>query len=134
MVQYSNMSTLALKQLALMYASSNEKTSKKFRSKNNEYKVVSTMDSVIGRYTPYFTREFRMDVDNFYKLHNILKDKMKETFGKSNRFKTSTYFIPTIIRLSIAIRFFAGGDPVDLCVVHQVSRSSVYDSVWGVVD
>ena len=38
------------------------------------------------------------------------------------------------MRLSIAIRFFAGGDPLDILQTHGVSLKSVYTSLWGVID
>ena len=42
--------------------------------------------------------------------------------------------IPTELKLSIAIRYFAGGDPYDLMISHGVSLTSVYACVWQVVD
>ena len=38
------------------------------------------------------------------------------------------------MRLSLAIRFFAGADPYDLMITHGVSYISVFYAVWGVVD
>ena len=38
------------------------------------------------------------------------------------------------MRLSIAIRFFVGGDPLDILQTHGVSLKSVYTSLWGVID
>ena len=34
----------------------------------------------------------------------------------------------------MAIRFFAGGDPYDIMVIHGVSYMSVFNAVWGIVD
>jgi len=45
-----------------------------------------------------------------------------------------TYYIKTEIRLSIALRYFAGGSVYDIMVSHGVSAASVFLSVWGVVD
>ena len=50
---------------------------------------------------------------------------------KANR---SRYLIDTKTRLSIAIRFFAGADPCDVMQVHDVSLTSVYYTVWGVIE
>ena len=47
---------------------------------------------------------------------------------------TSKYLIDTTMRLSIAIRFFAGADPIDLMLIHEVGLVSVYYSVWCVID
>ena len=38
------------------------------------------------------------------------------------------------MRLSIAIRIFVGGDPLDILQTHGVSLKSVYTSLWGVID
>ena len=42
--------------------------------------------------------------------------------------------ISSVVRLSIAIQFFAGRDPYDVSVVHGISHKEVYRSVWRVVD
>ena len=34
----------------------------------------------------------------------------------------------------MALRYFAGGDPVDICCVYKVTRALVYQSAWLVVD
>ena len=44
------------------------------------------------------------------------------------------YLISSKIRLSIALRYFAGGSPYDIMLTHGVSYCSVFSSVWGVVD
>ncbi len=42
--------------------------------------------------------------------------------------------ICTSTRLSAAIRYFAGGDPIDIALVHGISHSAVFVSVWIVVN
>ena len=42
--------------------------------------------------------------------------------------------IKTSIRLSAALRYFAGGDPLDIAIVHGIARSEVFTSVWAVVN
>ena len=42
--------------------------------------------------------------------------------------------LPPEMRLSIALRYFAGGDPYDIMLVHGVSHAEIYRSVWKVVD
>ena len=42
--------------------------------------------------------------------------------------------IPSETKLSVALRFFAGGDPLDIMVTHGISQTSVYRCVWAVVD
>jgi hypothetical protein len=42
--------------------------------------------------------------------------------------------IDTPLRLSMALRYFAGGNPYDVSLVHGVAPRDVYNSVWIVVD
>ena len=42
--------------------------------------------------------------------------------------------ISMTLRLSIAIRYFAGGSPFDLMTSHGVGYSDVYRSIWIIVD
>ena len=85
-----------------------------------------------------FRRIYRMSRQSFYKLHEMLEPKLNEIFfpkggGKRKPGKCS-YLIDTKTRLSIALRFFAGADPVDLMQIHDVGLVSVYYSVWCVID
>lgn len=85
-----------------------------------------------------FRRAYRMNVSTFYKLHRMLKTALEEKFfpkgGGKRNYKKSDYCIDTDIRLSIAIRFFAGGKVDDIALVHGVSPSAVYETVWKVLD
>ena len=85
-----------------------------------------------------FRRAYRMTKTSFYKLHNILSPRLDaisppKNGGKRDP-KNSPYLISTQIRLSIALRYFAGGSPYDIMLNHGVSYKSIYISVWGVVD
>jgi hypothetical protein len=42
--------------------------------------------------------------------------------------------IPRSVRLAIALRYFAGGNPLDLCSTYSVTRVVVYQSIWFVVE
>ena len=85
----------------------------------------------------YSKRAYRMSEESFFNLHKLLhkhltipvdKDKKNWKRGSPNGIITST------VRLSIAIRYFAGGRPEDIALVHGVSHSEVFRSVWRVVD
>jgi hypothetical protein len=43
-------------------------------------------------------------------------------------------FIPPSIRVSAALRYFAGGSPYDIALTNGISHSAVFVSVWAVVD
>ena len=82
-------------------------------------------------YGDYFIcRAYRMSRDSFYVLHDILKPYLFEHFfpkgGGKRDPKTDKYLIKTEMRLAIALRYFAGGSPLDIMLIHGVSFSSVF--------
>ena len=85
-----------------------------------------------------FRRIYRMSRCSFYRLHSILEDDLVKEFypkgGGTRSPGTNSYLINTKTRLSIAIRFFAGLDPTDLMQIHNVGLTSVFYSVWVVID
>ena len=90
----------------------------------------------LGEY--YIPRAYRMDKPTFYKLHQKLDPLLISHFfpkEAGNRdIYSNPYLIKTEIRLSIALRYFAGASPHDLVVTHGVSMTSVFLSIWGVID
>jgi hypothetical protein len=60
--------------------------------------------------------------------------KPKSQNNKKKKDSAKNGAITTFVRLSIAIRFFACGDPHNISVVHGISHKEVYRSVWHVVD
>jgi hypothetical protein len=92
-----------------------------------------------------------MSYASFWKLHNKVAPNIIEAFkqyrrnhrkgGRKGR-KGGVYkpppipngYISTSVRLALALRYFAGGSPYDLMVKYGVSHSSVFDSVWIVVE
>ena len=80
-------------------------------------------------------KAFRMNLDTFYLLHDILEPKLLEIFGKSDCPEQITNGeISTKLRLSAALRYFAGGSVWDIQLTHGLSRNSVYQSVYGVIN
>lgn len=86
----------------------------------------------------FFRRVYRMTKESFNELRDILKPRLEAIFfpgrGGSRNPATSNYLICTKMRLSMALRYFAGGSPYDIMLTHGVSYKSVFISVWGVVD
>ena len=100
-------------------------------------KSVSDIFSELGPY--YARRAYRMDEVQFWKLYNIIY----KTYPRANkkrkrdgRDKTTHVNgrIHLSLRLSIAIRFFAGGSPYDLMLTHGVGYNDVYHSIWQIID
>ena len=96
-------------------------------------KVVSAIFSELGPY--YVHKSYRMDEVHFWKLYNMLKPHNRNKKRKrSKQGSTPNGEIPFTLRLSIAIRYFAGGSPCDLMSSHGVGYADVYRSIWLVVD
>lgn len=70
----------------------------------------------------------------FWKLHDLLRPYAIFGEEKRKRGATPNGRIPFSSRLSMAIRWFAGGDPLDILQVHGVSYQQVYLSVWIITD
>lgn len=75
-------------------------------------------------------------MEAFDKLHELLEPKLIEEFNIGNRSRGSSPNgdIPTKLRLSAAIRFFAGASIYDIMLTHGMGKQSVYNSIYGVVD
>ena len=84
--------------------------------------AVETIFSRLGE--RLFKRCYRMSESLFWKLHDLLKPYLI----KEQRLRGSTPNgdIATEARLSMSIRWFAGGDPVDIFQVHGVHYVEVY--------
>ena len=82
-----------------------------------------------------FRRAFRMHLDTFLRLYNCIKEDLFEVLkydSRSNRGPNGRVH-PSII-LGIAIRVFAGADPLDLITSFDVSKAVVHRSVDNVID
>ena len=80
-----------------------------------------------------FLRLYRMEKSIFFILLDIIKPHLPLN-KKRKRGATPNGPIPSILRLSMAIRYFAGGDPLDIKWRHGVAHSEVLKCVWDVVD
>lgn len=99
--------------------------------------------SIFEKMGPYYQqRAYRMPDQSFWTLLQLIKPYMKcgllkpKTNSKKKNQKNGATngFIPKSIRFSCALRYFAGGAVDDIAIVHRVSNTEVYDSVWFVVD
>ncbi|CAB9521458.1 hypothetical protein SEMRO_1196_G251500.1 [Seminavis robusta] len=85
----------------------------------------------------YVRRAFRMPEEDFWALHDLLKRHIGgKVYSKKKKQRNGAVngIISSAIRLSVALRYFAGGLAYDISVMHGISHSSVYVSVWMVVD
>ena len=81
-----------------------------------------------------FKQRYRLTWPAFRKLCNLIREDIKtkhETNAKNS--KNGVVVIPEV-KLAIALRYLAGGDPLDLRLLYHVSKSYVYKCVWLVCD
>ena len=81
-----------------------------------------------------FRRKYRMDKEAFWLLLNIVSPHMPETGENKEIGGVPNGPITHGSRLSMALRYFAGGDPLDIAEVHGVNEDEPLKSVWVVVD
>lgn len=85
-------------------------------------------------------RAYRMHAASFWKLLGILDAGLSSHFkprvgsGRGSVGGAKNGKISNATRLSVAIRYFAGGRPEDIALVHGISHTEVFKSVWRVVD
>jgi len=94
---------------------------------------VSSITYELGGYSRQY---YQMENHMFWKLHRILHKKIKNPTVTRKRKHGSppNGKISSSIRLSCALRYFAGGEAMALALVHGISHSDVFNSVWLVVD
>ena len=94
-----------------------------------------TVRSIFDEYGPIYTRRaYRMDESAFWKLHDLLKAELNKAKRKAPGADPSSGHLPSELRLSAALRYFAGGDAYDIMISHGISHSAVYHSILSVVD
>ena len=91
------------------------------------------LHDIFNEYGPvFFRRAYRMKEPSFWRLLDLIEAKMGNK-RKRKRGRTPNGDICNGTRLAMALRYFAGGDPIDIAAVYKVNRSLVYESVWLVV-
>ena len=63
-----------------------------------------------------------------------LKDGLDETFKPNGGHHAEKYQIRNSLRLSCALRFYAGASIYDLIHSHGLSSAQIYETAWGVAD
>lgn len=95
------------------------------------------VDEIYTQVGPHvFRKMFRMTEPSFWKLFEILEPKIIQVTKtkKRSRGGTPNGDISNSSRLSMALRYFAGGSPYDIALTHGVGENEVLKSVWGIVD
>lgn len=145
---FSDRNTLALTIAALVIAVDpiaaglKKRRAKKRREMKHRTRKRKTVRELFQELGPNYTRRaYRMEERAFWKLllllsHtiNVSTDEPKPGSSKTNSNGAKNGLIRPSIRLSAAIRYFAGGRPDDIALSHGISHSEVFRSVWKVVD
>ena len=108
-------------------------------TKNIE-RIRKDVDNMFLELGHHCRKAYRMSPEEFVSLHALLEEKLREKFSKNEKAARDDErtapngIVPTKLRLSCAIRYFAGAAVYDLILSHGMGRSTTHTSVWGVVD
>jgi hypothetical protein len=75
-------------------------------------------------------RAYRMLPITFWKLAQILENKLCNKKYSMTPNGSITHWM----RVSIALRYLAGGQPMDIAMVHGVSHTIIFYCLWQVID
>lgn len=101
--------------------------------------VRQSIDQVMAQLGTHYNRSaYLISESDFFKLHRkldpLLRKKFKITMKNRINEDNSNYIILSQIILSASIRYFDDGSPLDILNSHFISFTSVFTSVWGVLD
>lgn len=100
----------------------------------NRIRERRTIENIYNQLGPtFFRRSFRMEYEDFLRLWQLLEEGIEEMAGNTREWGPNGR-VPTDVRLGCAIRYFAGGCVYDLMIQFGVSASTIYSSIWIVVD
>jgi hypothetical protein len=95
-------------------------------------KYVNDIFNELGPY--YVRRAYRMEPASFWKLCQLLRKHVIKASLKKFRNGAKNGLIPLPTKVSVAVRYFAGGSPYDIALVHGISHTDVFRCVWTIVD
>ena len=100
----------------------------------NRVRTRRYVTSIMDELGPYYTRRaYRMPADHFWRLHRLVhpylksgKAKVRDDSTKRNENNGAPNgIIPSTSRLSAAIRYFSGGDPLPLSMANLIRKYSI---------
>lgn len=83
-----------------------------------------------------FKLRYRLTVDGFHKLVEILRPRLAVKADNIPKAKAAKWgqLVEVETKVAIALRFMAGGCPLDLKLIYDVGLNYVYTCLWAVVD
>ena len=110
-------------------------------NRNVIHRQRASMQDIFRQLGPYYVwRSHRMTEDSFWNLHRLLRPFLiqpnpnRGQRRKKHKNGAHNGLVLSCMRLSMALRVFAGGDPLDIALVHGVSVRVVHYSVARVVN
>ena len=104
----------------------------RIRGSRNIKRTRKSLDDMWEELGSHGRKAYRMSRESFLALHENLRPSLEEQFdnGVHGRQGPPNGFVSTKLRLSAAIRFFAGAAVYDIMLTHGIGRSSVYTPVY----
>ena len=81
-----------------------------------------------------FKLRYRLDFDSFMQLVTSIRPAICVSNEKQAKYAKWGQLVAPETKVAIALRYLAGGSPLDLKLIYDVSRSYVYHCLWLVVD
>lgn len=102
----------------------------------NTRRIRKSVESMWDELGCYARKAYRMSMESFNLLHDTLEPALREEFNVDTRSRAAdpNGEIPTKLRFSAALRYFARGSVYDMMLTHGIGRQSVYKSVYGIVN
>jgi hypothetical protein len=87
----------------------------------------------------YIWLTYQMDESSFWKLHTLLQPHLEEqrkrkltlTTKRNTKTELKMVLFPTSSRLSVALRYFAGGSPYDISQWFMAYPTLMFSPVYG---
>jgi DDE superfamily endonuclease len=104
------------------------------RTRERQRRSIDEVREMLG--DGYFKRSLRMKYQSFRTLVQKLSPEMMRNIPRNH---DSSRHIPNgpigmDVRIGVALRYFAGGDPIDIMGLFGIGHADVFFSVWNVVD
>ena len=81
-----------------------------------------------------FKLRYRLDFDSFMELVSWIRSAISVSNEKQAKFAKWGQLVAPETKVAMALRYLAGGSPLDLKLIYDVSKSYVYHCLWLVVD
>lgn len=120
--------------LAMLALAENNKHGTRKRTMKRRRAKICELDMQLGPFE--FRRSYRMQKELFLELVNTIKPLLSIGRRRRHRHRVDPNdgSISPELRVSAALRYFGGGSVDDIMRSHGLSRSSLFVSVWAVVD